>query len=879
MHLIFGVKKLRTATGGRCVPLSLPLLLILLLPCAVASSDELADAEALFFAGKYDACIAAAETAIEKITWIENWRHLKIEAELATGRYVQALSSLEEALLRHQSSIRIRLLGRRVYRLNQRDDMADAMLDQIEALVQRSPWRYNDGASRVTLGRYFLIRGADARQVLDVVFDRTKKDQPAFVDAYTASGDLALAKNDFAVAAEEFGKAVELQPGDPDLHYKLAESYAPSDLEKARVSLAKALELNPRHTPSLLFQAERMIDAEAYQSAESVLENVLETNPSDARAWSLLAVLAHLRTDADGEACRRANALCTWPNNPEVDHLIGKKLSQKYRFAEGASYQRRALEIDPGYLPAKMQLSQDLLRLGEEATGWRLAQEVFENDGYNVAAYNLVTLQESLAKFRTLERDGFVLRMAANEAAIYGEEVLRLLTRAKSVLCEKYDFEITEPVVVEIFPQQKDFAIRTFGMPGGAGFLGVCFGNVITANSPASQTENPSNWRAVLWHEFCHVVTLQKTNNKMPRWLSEGISVYEELQENETWGQRMTPRYREFILGDELTPVSRLSGAFLEPPSPLHLQFAYFEAAMVVEYLIEKYGLEVLKRILVDLGVGMPINESLQRYVGSLAALDHEFAQYARKRANSLAPTLNWERPPAGIEADANAMKKWGEANPKNFWALQWLAQQAIEQQDWSAAKQRLETLIEGFPEFVAAGNAYQSLAAIHRRLEEEAAERATLDQLAERSADAIPTYLRLLELHAADENWAAVAENADRVLAVNPLIREPYRQLARAAEKLDRPEHAIRACQALLQLDPADPAGTHFQLAQLLYAQQQTDAAKRHVLMALEEAPRFLDAHRLLLEIVQRDATEPKQVDPGDESETSGSNEVRPGT
>ena len=31
-----------------------------------------------------------------------------------------------------------------------------------------------------------------------------------------------------------------------------------------------------------------------------------------------------------------------------------------------------------------------------------------------------------------------------------------------------------------------------------------------TANSPAAQAGHPANWQAVLWHEFCHVVTLQK---------------------------------------------------------------------------------------------------------------------------------------------------------------------------------------------------------------------------------------------------------------------------------------------------------------------------------------------------------------------------------
>ena len=100
---------------------------------------------------------------------------------------------------------------------------------------------------------------------------------------------------------------------------------------------------------------------------------------------------------------------------------------------------------------------------------------------------------------------------------------------------------LKEPVIVEVFPQQKEFAVRTFGLPGAEGLLGVCFGRVVTARSPASQAEHPSNWEAVLWHEFCHVVTLGKTRNKMPRWLSEGISVYEEGQENRSWADGVGP--------------------------------------------------------------------------------------------------------------------------------------------------------------------------------------------------------------------------------------------------------------------------------------------------------------------------------------------------
>src|SRR5690606_12659035 len=106
--------------------------------------------------------------------------------------------------------------------------------------------------------------------------------------------------------------------------------------------------------------------------------------------------------------------------------------------------------------------------------------------------------------------------------------------------------------------------------------------------------------------------------NRMPRWLSEGISVYEERQRDPASGESMTPQYRQMLLDDSLTPVSRLSGSFLNPPSPVHLQFAYYQSSLVVEYLVENHGIEAINRILVDLGDGIAINDALARSVGSL---------------------------------------------------------------------------------------------------------------------------------------------------------------------------------------------------------------------------------------------------------------------
>ena len=505
-----------------------------------------------------------------------------------------------------------------------------------------------------------------------------------------------------------------------------------------------------------------------------------------------------------------------------------------------------------------MQLAEDLLRLGREEEGLRLAEEVHQQDGYNVAAYNLVTLEENLRKFTTLQADGIVLRMDPREAAIYGQAALELLQEAKHKLCEKYDVRLDGPVTVEIFPEQKDFAVRTFGMPGGEGFLGVCFGNVITAGSPAAHRAGTSNWKAVLWHEFCHAVTLHKTGNRMPRWLSEGISVYEERRRDPAWGQAISARYRRMILAGELVPVSRLSAAFLNPPSPEYLEFAYFESALVVEYLIEKHGLETLCEILDDLAGGEPlrgapsIGSVLESRVGSLEELDEAFARFAVARAGELAPRADWSPPELPPRADLSAVEAFCREHPNNLAGLGLLARRLIDGERWQDAKRTLEKLIELYPENTGGESPWRLLAEVHRRLGETEAEASVLEELARRDAEAIDACGRLMELCEAAEDWEGLARAADRMLAVNPLVPSGHRGLARAAQALGTPERAVTAYQALVEMDPIDPAGLHHDLARALMAAGDLKSARRHVLMALEEAPRFRAAHRTLLEIVE---------------------------
>ena len=50
-----------------------------------------------------------------------------------------------------------------------------------------------------------------------------------------------------------------------------------------------------------------------------------------------------------------------------------------------------------------------------------------------------------MAKYGTLTTDDFVLRMTTHELAVYGKQVLALLTRAKQQLVQKYGVELAKP--------------------------------------------------------------------------------------------------------------------------------------------------------------------------------------------------------------------------------------------------------------------------------------------------------------------------------------------------------------------------------------------------------------------------------------------------
>jgi tetratricopeptide (TPR) repeat protein len=330
------------------------------------------------------------------------------------------------------------------------------------------------------------------------------------------------------------------------------------------------------------------------------------------------------------------------------------------------------------------------------------------------------------------------------------------------------------------------------------------------------------------------------TRNRMPRWLSEGISVYEELERNPAWGQLMSLDYRDRILTGRTQPISRMSAAFLQAESGEDVQFAYYQSYLVVDFLVAEYGFEALRAVLAALGDGMEMNTALAANIAPLDELDAAFTRHARARASALGGRFD-----LAVTNDEMSTAI-ASVDPNNFAYRLRQAREAMEEEDWAAARTTLEELTSEGLYLPGPANAHAMLARVARELEDAELERAALTTITEHESDAVDAIARLLELANEAEDWDATAHWADYWLAVNPLATTPWRTLLAVHERRENADAAVAAGDVLLKLDPPDRAAIHYRVARLLQPTN-IEKARLHVLEALEDAPRFRDAHVLL--------------------------------
>ncbi len=422
-----------------------------------------------------------------------------------------------------------------------------------------------------------------------------------------------------------------------------------------------------------------------------------------------------------------------------------------------------------------------------------------------------------------------------------------LAEEALQKLSARYQYKPELPIRIEVYPSHADFSVRTVGL-AGLGALGVCFGNVVALDSPQARDRGKFNWGSTLWHELAHTITMGVTDHKVPRWLTEGLSVYEERRARQGWGDDLSIEFLIAMKADKLLPLRDLNNGFVRPTSPEQIGLSYYQASLVVEYLEATRGLQALLGLLKAYKEGKDTGEAFQSALGmSVDEVDKGFrAQLDERVAKPLAAI----RPAPKLAPSREQLELRAKSDADDFLAHALLGRMLFSEKKPAQALPYLERARDLWPESAGDESPYFALAQIKKDKGDLKGAAEELQKLVARNESHEQANLELSALleKLGDDQGAAAA--LERVVYIYPLDAKLFQRLAPLQAKRGDAAGAVRARRALLALAPVDRAEAYYQLALAELEAGDRAAARRHVLLALETAPRFAQAQELLLKL-----------------------------
>jgi len=388
--------------------------------------------------------------------------------------------------------------------------------------------------------------------------------------------------------------------------------------------------------------------------------------------------------------------------------------------------------------------------------------------------------------------------------------------------------------------------VRTIGLPGMIGALGACFGRVVTLDSPRARPPGEFNWGETLWHELAHVITLQMSGNRVPRWLTEGISVYEERRARPEWGKESDVSFAQALSEGKAIKLDVLNEAFSDPKT---ISLAYYQASLVVDHLVQTYGEPALWKMLRAYGRGLETEDALKDAYGiTIAQLQTTFDGYTEKHYGAIVRAL--KAPQLKEKPSLDDLKKLAADNPESYRVHMALADALNTAGDKAGAIKTFERAAQLLPTANGRGNPNAYIARIaEEQKDTDRAIQAYQAVLQIDNAD-IESAKKLAALLEAKGDAAKTEDAYSRLVMADPFDSKGQSGLGRLALKRKDTALALRSFRSALATKPVDVAAAHADLAEALLANGQPAEAKREVLEALEIAPSFERAQDLLLKI-----------------------------
>jgi cytochrome c-type biogenesis protein CcmH/NrfG len=814
----------------------LSLLALALLPAcldAQQQADPRTAVRALVDAGKLDEAIAAARAGGPELA------SLLGETLVLRGRLAAADTALQDAVARQatgwrSAEVTLAELAER------RGDHANAVrrATALTSAYERGAngWTATD---RVAAGRAYILQtrgNASAVRSALAAFDAGYAADPSNLDARLRAGELFLDKYNAPDAKSSFEEVLRKAPNNARALLGLSRVASFAGEGPAPALLRRSLAANPSLVPAHLALARLHLSAEAYDSATTAVRAALAVDSSSIAAWSLFGAIAWLQGEQSLFAQARDAARRLNPRPAEFYAELAEAAVGHRRYSDGISLAREALTLDSTSLRALGLLGTNELRAGQIEQGRARLERAFAIDPFNLWHKNTLDLLDQLKSFKTTETSRFRIIAPPEESELLATYLLPLLDEAYDSLSARYRYRPEGPIRVELYRRHADFSVRTMGIPG-IGALGVSFGNLLAMDAPSARQRGEFNWGSTAWHELAHAFTLGMSGHRVPRWLSEGLSVLEERRARAGWGAGPTAEFIAAYGAKRLRPVSQLNDGFVRPRFGGEVQLSYYEASLVCEMIEKEFGPKAIVDMLLAYKDGLTTPAVFARVLKTTPEqLDAKFDNFVRSRFAS---------PLRAITASDSGTVLGGE-----FVSAMRRGAEFLQRKQADSARAALERAQSLFPDYAGPSSPAQylaSLASDRGDLREALAQITRVTHNSETAWEA-----NSLEVTLREKLGDTVGTRApiERLLWISPYDVDLHAKLADLATRAGDHRGALRERRAILALNPPDPIDARYELARSLAASGDVASARRELLAVLEQAPSFEKGQALLLEL-----------------------------
>ena len=798
----------------------------------------------------------------------------EVQEFMQEGRYDRAEKRLKSASLSDPHVLR--LLVELTQREGRRDE-AESYSRRLLGLYRSGQLNTSEDIGQAAYAASQLSLWQDANRI----FIEAAQVQPVSVSLFVDWGNLYLNKYNAAEAESIFRDGIQAMGQPSSVYFRWGVDAAYVGLAQAlkgqfrpgvTEALAQALELNPQNLQAFAFKISLALEDKNWQEAQDWIEKGLKNNKLFLPLLELECAYEYLRGEIQKFEKLQQRVLQINPTNGDLFETLGDLANRNRLLEEAAEFYREALQRNPRQESARAALGIALLRSGEEEEGKRILEVAYANDPFNIWTVNTLRLLDSFDRFVRFETPHFRIKLHEKEAVALKPYVEELAERSLKTLEQKYNHQVSGKYVFEMYPDHEDFAVRTMGLPG-LGALGATFGRIVAMDSPSARPRGEFHWGSTLWHELAHVVTLSLSNEKVPRWFTEGISMMEERQAGEGWGDYLNIGFAQAYKDDVLLPLKDLNSGFERPKSGQALTIAYFQAGWVCEFLVSGYGFERIGKMLEAFGQGLSTEEVFQQVLG--ASVEEIDGQFRQEMEQTLKPLLSKLEAPehfslvhlfpggvgqegegegeAELETDVETLLQAWQAAPENYFLNLRLGTQLKSAGRQEEAIPYLEKALEILPTQAARGSPYDLLTQIY----EETGQVDKLVEIRQRWWHAAPQFAenarRIASLLSDRDQPQEAAKYLEEVMYVDPLHPETHQKLGDLYLQFSETEKAVREYTVFLSLSPVDGAAAHYRLALALFESGDRQGARNHVLLSLEIAPAYPEAQKLLLKLVRQ--------------------------